>query len=73
LVPPKHSTSTPAFQVISAGATPSEATALAKRAPSMCTRRPCSRAQAEIAATSAGRYTVPTSVPCVSVTTRGLG
>ncbi len=35
LVPPKQSTSTPACQVISLGATPSEATALAKRAPSM--------------------------------------
>ena len=34
-VPPKHSKSTPHFHVISAGVHPSDATALAKRAPSM--------------------------------------
>jgi hypothetical protein len=44
LVAPKESTSTPRRQVASAGAQPSAAIALAKRAPSMCTRRPYSRA-----------------------------
>ena len=40
LVAPSDSTSTPARQVSSAGVQPSAATALANRAPSMCTRRP---------------------------------
>ncbi len=40
LVPPKDSTSTPAFHVSSAGVTPSPATAPANRAPSMCSAMP---------------------------------
>ena len=54
LVPPNESMSTPAFQVISAGDTPSAATALAKRAPSMCTARPFCLPIAASAATSSG-------------------
>ena len=49
LVPPKQSTSTPAFQVISAGLHPRLAQALAKRAPSMCRLRPSTRQVAAIA------------------------
>ena len=48
-VPPKDSTSTPAAGR-SAGATPSAATALAKRAPSMCSARARLRATSESAA-----------------------
>ena len=44
LVTPNDRMSTPDFQVTSAGLQPSRATALAKRAPSMCTFRPCARA-----------------------------
>ena len=44
LVAPNDSTSTPRRQVTSAGRQPSAAMALAKRAPSMCTRRPYARA-----------------------------
>ena len=54
LVPPKLSTSTPARQLSSAGVQPSAATALAKRAPSMCTGTPAARASAARAATSSG-------------------
>ena len=51
-VPPKQSTSTPARQVMSLGWQPSVATALAKRAPSMCTLRWRRLAIAAIARTS---------------------
>ena len=54
LVPPRHSTSTPARQLMSAGAQPSDATALAKRAPSMCTRMRRAWAASHSAAISAG-------------------
>ena len=52
LVPPKQRTSTPARQVMSAGCTPSAATALAKRAPSICTFRSCCRARVARSRTS---------------------
>jgi hypothetical protein len=52
-VPPKHSTSTPAFQVISAGSQSSAAQAWAKRAPSICSFSPSSRQVAAIASISA--------------------
>lgn len=73
LVPPKQSTSTPAFQLSSAGEQPRKAQALEKRAPSMCRCRPSSLQVALIAFSSSGRYTVPTSVAWVRVTTRGFG
>ena len=73
LVPPKHSRSTPAFQVMSAGEQFSDAQALAKRAPSMCSRRPSSRQVADSARISSSEYTWPVSVGCVIVTTRGFG
>jgi hypothetical protein len=72
-VPPKHSTSTPACQVISFGATPSAATALAKRAPSIWIFSPNDFVFAQIALSSSGEYTVPSSVDCVRLTARGFG
>ena len=48
-VPPKETMSTPLFQVISAGVQPSETSALAKRAPSMCSGMPCVRQTPETA------------------------
>jgi hypothetical protein len=63
--------STPAFHVASAGVQPSRATALARRAPSMCTRRRRARATSTIARTSASVYTVLASVPWVMLTARG--
>src|SRR6185369_4374027 len=51
-VKPKEITSTPACQVISFGLTPSDATALAKRAPSMCNVRPNCLVFAPMALTS---------------------
>ncbi len=53
-VPPKHNTSTPTRQVMSAGWQPRLAQALAKREPSMCRRSPSSRQVAEIARSSSG-------------------
>ena len=55
LVAPNDSTSTPARHVASAGEQPSEATALAKRAPSMCTAKPRAWARLQSAANSSGR------------------
>ena len=52
LVPPKLMMSMPAFQVSSAGLAPVAATALAKRAPSMCTAMPRARASDASARTS---------------------
>jgi hypothetical protein len=52
LVAPRHSTSTPAFQLISAGLAPRRAQALAKRVPSICTGSP------QAFAASASRATV---------------
>ena len=54
LVAPKDMTSTPDFQVSSAGEQPSPASALAKRAPSMCSFMPRGRMRSEKAFTSAG-------------------
>ena len=48
LVAPKESTSTPLRQVMSAGVQPRPASALAKRAPSMCSFMPCACASALI-------------------------
>ena len=73
LEPPKQSTSTPASQVISLGVTPSATTALANRAPSMCTRKWNRRATSVTARSSSSEYTVPSSVACVRLSTRGLG
>ena len=56
LVAPSDSTSTPARQVSSAGVQPRAATALAKRAPSMCTCRPWRWATAHSAVISAVEY-----------------
>ncbi|MNP59289.1 hypothetical protein D3C76_1542740 [compost metagenome] len=53
-VPPKHSTSTPAFQVRSAGVQPRNAQALENRAPSMCRFRPSSLQVALMARISSG-------------------
>ena len=72
LVPPKHSTSTPAFQVMSAAVQPKWATALAKRAPSMCIFKPLRLATSDKALTSSTEYTVPSSVAWVIDTARGL-
>jgi hypothetical protein len=72
LVAPKESTSTPAFQVASAGVPPRRATALARRAPSMCTHRRRARATSTMARTSARVYTVLASVPWVMLTARGV-
>ena len=55
LVAPNDSTSTPDFQVISAGLAFIRTSALAKRAPSMCTFMPCACAILASAAISAGR------------------
>jgi len=63
LVPPRDSTSTPARHVSSAGAQPTDATAFAKRAPSMCTCMPRSCAIPASARISSGAYTVPSSSP----------
>ena len=52
LVAPKESTSTPHFQVASAGEQPRCAMALAKRAPSMCSFRPRRWASSPIAVSS---------------------
>src|SRR6266567_3021927 len=68
LVAPKESTSTPAFQVASAGVQPSRATALARRAPSMCTHRRRARVASTMPRTSLRAYTV-----LVSVQVSGLG
>ena len=54
LVAPSDSTSTPARQVSSPGLQPRDATALAKRAPSMCRPSPARFATEAIAATSPG-------------------
>lgn len=70
-VPPKESTSTPAFHVISAGEHPSASSAFAKRAPSMWTVRPFSCATAEIFLSSLREYTSPASFTCVTLTTAG--
>ena len=53
-VPPKERTSTPRSQVISFGAQPNDATALAKRAPSMCRASACFRAKSATASSSSG-------------------
>ena len=71
LVAPKERTSTPAFQLASAGVQPSRATALAKRAPSMWTHRRRACAASAMLFTSAGVYTVLTSVAWVRLTARG--
>ena len=52
LVAPRHSTSTPDCQVSWAGVAPVAATALANRAPSMCTPSPSARAICASAQTS---------------------
>ena len=52
LVAPNDSTSTPAFQVASAGETFMRASALPKRAPSICTAMPCACAISASAAIS---------------------
>ena len=52
LVAPKDSAVTPAFQVISAGLQSRLTSALAKRAPSMCSGSPASRQTAPMARSS---------------------
>jgi hypothetical protein len=71
LVAPKESRSTPAFHVASAGVQPRRATALARRAPSMCIHRRRARAASAMPRTSASVYTVLASVPWVMLTARG--
>ena len=68
---PNDSTSTPRRQVTSAGRQPSAAMALAKRAPSMCTRMPYARATPMSSSSSSSRYTVPRSVACVRLSAAG--
>jgi hypothetical protein len=54
LVAPRLSTSTPAFHESSAGAQPTKDSALAKRAPSMCSFRPWRWVELASAAISSG-------------------
>src|SRR5687767_5490884 len=70
-VPPNDITSMPARCAISAGWQPSDATAFAKRAPSSCTFMPRAWAVSHSARISAGVYSVPSSVACVSDSARG--
>src|SRR3984893_18067677 len=72
LVAPSDSTSTPLCQVASAGVQPRCTSALANRAPSMCTGRPCCLAVAASADTSLAWYTVPHSVAWLRLTAPGL-
>ena len=70
-VPPKLRTSTPASVVNSRNGTPSAAAAFQMRAPSMCSAIPWSCATSAIARTSAGVYSVPSSVLWVMLTASG--
>ena len=62
LVPPRVSRSTPQSAVSSRSSRPSASAALTSRAPSTCKKRPDSCAVSASARSSAGVYTVPSSV-----------
>ena len=63
--------STPRSRVTERTSRPSATTALAMRAPSMCTYRPLACATSTMARISSGVYTVATSVDWVSATSPG--